>query len=70
MTFTLISNESIMIGVILMNTNSLQKTKLLNFIVCLINAKLQWNSHDINYDSYMISIILILISALTLKMNR
>lgn len=70
MTFTLISNESIMIGVILMNTNSFQKVKLLNLTVYLINAKLQWNSHDIKYYSYMISIILILISALTLNMNR
>ena len=64
------SNVSIMIGVILMNINSFQKTKLLNLIVCLINAKLQWNSHEIKYDSDMISNILILISALTLNMNR
>ena len=70
MTFILMSNVSIMIGVILMNINSFQKTKLLNLIVCLINAKLQWNSHEIKYDSDMISNILILISALTLNMNR
>lgn len=64
------SNESIMIGVILMNTNSLQKAKLLNSIICLINAKLQWNSYEIKYDNYMISNISILISALTLNMSR
>lgn len=64
------SNVSIMIGVILMNSNSFQKAMLLNLIVCLINAKLQWTSHEIKYDSDMISNILILISALTLNMNR
>lgn len=59
-----------MIGVILMNTKSYQKALLPNSIICLINAMLQWNSHEIKYDSYVISNILISISVLTLTMNR
>ena len=64
MTFILIFNDSIMTGIILKNTNSFQKAKLLN-LICLINAKLQWSSHEMKYDSYMIPNRIILISDLT-----